>query len=166
MRRRVAQGTCVYIIGHFRGKRGLVVGALSLDVSGLLALVAHLLASGRALGAVAREVAGLATVVALAAVHAVAWMNGALAMDRKAQWADERWHLRDKTKTYATCGQHHRKSSRSCHRHRRRSRRRSRHHHRCSRRRHRRRIRPSSSCERCDRPHHTVSMLVEKPSKS
>jgi hypothetical protein len=54
------------------GIASLVVGAVGLDVAGLLALVADLLARGRGLGAVAREVAGLATVVALAAVHAVA----------------------------------------------------------------------------------------------
>lgn len=41
-------------------------------MAGLLALVANLLARGRGLGAVAREVAGLAAVVALAAVNAVA----------------------------------------------------------------------------------------------
>ena len=50
----------------------LVVGAVGLDVAGLLALVANLLARGRGLGAVAREVAGLTTVVALAAVNAIA----------------------------------------------------------------------------------------------
>jgi len=38
----------------------------------LLALVADLLAAARVLGAVTGEVTGLATVVALAAVHAVA----------------------------------------------------------------------------------------------
>lgn len=50
----------------------LVAGAFGLDVAGLLALVADLLAGGRALGAVPGKVTGLATVVALASVHAVA----------------------------------------------------------------------------------------------
>jgi hypothetical protein len=49
----------------------LGVGALSLDVTSLLALVADLLTSGGLLGAVARVVAGLATVVALHAVDAL-----------------------------------------------------------------------------------------------
>lgn len=53
-------------------KSTLVVGAVGLDVARLLALVADLLAGGRCLRAVAREVAGLAAVVALAAVNAVA----------------------------------------------------------------------------------------------
>jgi hypothetical protein len=42
-------------------------------VAGLLALVADLLTAARVLGAVAREVTGLAAVVALGAVDAVAW---------------------------------------------------------------------------------------------
>ncbi len=50
----------------------LVVGALRLDMAGLLAFVADLLTIARVLGAVAREVTGLATVVALAAVNAIA----------------------------------------------------------------------------------------------
>jgi hypothetical protein len=50
----------------------LVVGALSLDVARLLALVADLLAAGRLLGAVTGVVAGLAAVVALHAVDALA----------------------------------------------------------------------------------------------
>jgi hypothetical protein len=41
-------------------------------VTGLLALVADLLARARVLGAVAGEVTGLATVVALAAINAIA----------------------------------------------------------------------------------------------
>lgn len=49
----------------------LGIGALSLDVTGLLALVADLFSGRRTLGAVAREVAGLATVVALGAVDTV-----------------------------------------------------------------------------------------------
>jgi len=53
----------------------LVVGALGLDVTGLLALVADLLARRRTLGAVAREMARLSAVVAFAAVHTVAWDN-------------------------------------------------------------------------------------------
>ena len=55
-----------------RGRGGLVVGALSLDVTRLLALVADLLAVARVLGAVPRVVAVLATVVALAALETVA----------------------------------------------------------------------------------------------
>lgn len=51
----------------------LVVGALSLDVAWLLALVANLLSASRLLGAVAGEMTTLATVVALGAVGAVAW---------------------------------------------------------------------------------------------
>lgn len=47
-------------------------GALGLDVAGLLALVADLLATGRLLGAVTGEVTVLAAVVALRAVGAVA----------------------------------------------------------------------------------------------
>lgn len=50
----------------------LVSGALRLDVSGLLALVADLLAASRLLRAVAGVVAGLATVVALHAVDTLA----------------------------------------------------------------------------------------------
>lgn len=50
----------------------LVVGASGLDVSRLLALVADLLATGRLLRAVTREVTVLATVVAFAAVNALA----------------------------------------------------------------------------------------------
>lgn len=50
----------------------LVVGASSLDVAGLLALVANLLATGGLLGAVTRVVARLATVVAAHAVNALA----------------------------------------------------------------------------------------------
>ncbi len=42
-------------------------------MSGLLALVADLLAVARVLGAVAGEVTSLATVVALAAVNAIAY---------------------------------------------------------------------------------------------
>lgn len=52
----------------------LVVGALGLDVSGLLALVADLLAAGRLLRAIAGEVAVLAAVVALGAIGAVAFV--------------------------------------------------------------------------------------------
>lgn len=52
--------------------RRLVVGALGLDVAGLLALVADLLTTSRLLGAVARVVARLAAVVALHAVDALA----------------------------------------------------------------------------------------------
>ena len=51
----------------------LVVGALSLDVSGLLALVADLLATSSLLGAVTGVVARLATVVALHAVDALTY---------------------------------------------------------------------------------------------
>jgi len=53
-------------------RKRLVVGALGLDVPGLLALVADLLSSRGALRAVAGEVARLATVVTLAAINAVA----------------------------------------------------------------------------------------------
>ena len=49
-----------------------LVGALGLDVTALLALVADLLATSRLLGAVTRVVAGLAAVVALHAVDALA----------------------------------------------------------------------------------------------
>jgi len=50
-----------------------LVGALGLDVAGLLALVASLLATGGALlGALAGEMSGAAAVVALLAVNAVA----------------------------------------------------------------------------------------------
>lgn len=51
----------------------LGVGALALDVAGLLALVAHLLAASGLLRAIAGEVTGLAAVVALGALDAVAW---------------------------------------------------------------------------------------------
>lgn len=51
----------------------LGVGARRLDVAGLLALVADLLATGVLLGAVPAEVAVLAAVVALGAVGAVTW---------------------------------------------------------------------------------------------
>ena len=50
----------------------LGVGASGLDVTRLLALVADLLATSRLLGAVAGVVAGLAAVVALHAVDALA----------------------------------------------------------------------------------------------
>lgn len=50
----------------------LVVGASSLDVAGLLALVANLFATGGLLGAVARVVTRLAAVVAPHAVDALA----------------------------------------------------------------------------------------------
>jgi len=50
----------------------LSAGALGLDVAGLLALVADLLATARVLGAVTGEVTGLAAVVALGAVDTVA----------------------------------------------------------------------------------------------
>lgn len=50
----------------------LVVGASGLDVTGLLALVADLLATSGLLGAVAGVVTGLATVVALHAVDTLA----------------------------------------------------------------------------------------------
>lgn len=55
----------LYAAAHLGG------GALGLDVARLLALVADLLAGGGALGAVAREVAVLAAVVALGAVDTV-----------------------------------------------------------------------------------------------
>ena len=51
----------------------LVVGALSLDVSSLLALVADLLTTSGLLGAVTRVVARLAAVVALHAVDTLAY---------------------------------------------------------------------------------------------
>ena len=51
---------------------GSLVGALGLDVAGLLALVASSLRGGLG-GAVAGEMADLATVVALLALGAVAW---------------------------------------------------------------------------------------------
>jgi hypothetical protein len=51
----------------------LVVGALSLDVTRLLALVADLLATSGLLGAVAGVVARLATVVALHAIDALTY---------------------------------------------------------------------------------------------
>ena len=50
----------------------LVVGASSLDVTSLLALVADLLAAGRLLGAVTGVVTRLAAVVALHAVNTFA----------------------------------------------------------------------------------------------
>jgi hypothetical protein len=50
----------------------LVTGALRLDVSGLLALVADLLAASGLLRAITGVVAGLATVVALHAVDTLA----------------------------------------------------------------------------------------------
>lgn len=53
-------------------RRSLVAGALGLDVARLLALVADLLAASRLLGAVTREVAVLAAVVALGAVDTLA----------------------------------------------------------------------------------------------
>ena len=53
-------------------RRPLVVGALGLNVARLLALVADLLAASRLLGAVTREVAVLAAVVALGAVDTLA----------------------------------------------------------------------------------------------
>ena len=60
---------------HARGfpiRFHLVVGALGLNVSSLLALVADLLATSRLLGAVTRVVTGLAAVVALHAVDTLA----------------------------------------------------------------------------------------------
>jgi hypothetical protein len=51
----------------------LGVRALGLNMAWLLALVADLLTAARVLGAVAREMARLATVVALAAINAIAW---------------------------------------------------------------------------------------------
>ena len=51
---------------------GALVGALSLDVAGLLALVASSLGGGLR-GAVAREMSHFAAVVALLALGAVAW---------------------------------------------------------------------------------------------
>lgn len=60
----------LYAAAHLGG------GALGLDVARLLALVADLLAGGGALGAVAREVAVLAAVVALGAVDTVTcWVS-------------------------------------------------------------------------------------------
>lgn len=53
--------------------RQLGVGALILDVTRLLALVADLLATAGVLGAIARVMAGLATVVAFAAVDAITY---------------------------------------------------------------------------------------------
>jgi hypothetical protein len=50
-----------------------LVRALALNVASLLALVAHLLATGRLLGAVTGEVTSLAAVVALGALDTVAW---------------------------------------------------------------------------------------------
>lgn len=50
-----------------------LVGALSLDVTALLALVANLLATSGLLGAVTGVVSGLAAVVALHAVDTLAW---------------------------------------------------------------------------------------------
>lgn len=54
----------------------LVAGALRLDVSRLLALVADLLATSGLLGAVTRVVTGLAAVVALHAVDTLACVFG------------------------------------------------------------------------------------------
>lgn len=51
----------------------LVVGALSLDVTGLLALVADLVTTSGLLGAVSGVVARLAAVVALHAVDTLAY---------------------------------------------------------------------------------------------
>jgi hypothetical protein len=70
------------ILNATQGRRvlyagSLVVGALSLNVTRLLALIADLLATGGALGAVAREVAVLAAVVTLAAVDTVAYIRSA-----------------------------------------------------------------------------------------
>lgn len=51
----------------------LGAGALGLDVSRLLALVANLLTTARVLGAVAGEVTSFATVVAFAAINAITY---------------------------------------------------------------------------------------------
>ena len=83
---------------------GLVVGAFGLDVSGLLALVADLLAGRRALGAVAGEVTGLATVVAFAAVNAIACVGASVEHHRRVE---------DRG-TYETCDRYRRTSSTSC----------------------------------------------------
>ena len=115
----------------------LVAGALRLDVSRLLALVADLLTTSGLLGAVAGVVARLATVVALHAVDT-------LACDLVSQ--DQM--LPDKSATYETYGRSHRKSSRSCQRHHRS------HHHSCYRR------RTWSSCGQYGQSHHTETLLA------
>lgn len=56
-------------VAHILQRLG--AGALGLDVTGLLALVADFLAGARVLGAVAGEVTSLAAVVALGSVHTV-----------------------------------------------------------------------------------------------
>jgi hypothetical protein len=60
----------------------LLVGALRLDMSCLLALVADLLSSGGFLRTVARVVARLATVVALHAIDAFAFSNISISNSR------------------------------------------------------------------------------------
>lgn len=71
------QGVATSTLSHRESGRTrvaiLVVGALSLDVTSLLALVADLLATSRLLGAVAGVVTRLATVVALHAVDALTY---------------------------------------------------------------------------------------------
>lgn len=57
-------------------RHNLVVGALRLNVAGLLALVADLLATGRLLGALAGQMARDAAVVALVAIDAVTYEMG------------------------------------------------------------------------------------------
>ena len=63
----------------------LVVGALGLDVTSLLALVADLLAASGLLRAVAGVVTRLAAVVALHAVNTFAWSQVSLAQEKKGQ---------------------------------------------------------------------------------
>jgi len=62
----------VVVVSRSPAVQRLSAGALRLDVAGLLALVADLLTRARVLRAVAREVTGLAAVVALGAVDTVA----------------------------------------------------------------------------------------------
>jgi hypothetical protein len=89
----------------------LDVGALGLDVAGLLALVADLLAGAGLLGAVAGQMARDTAVVALVAVDAVTCT------------CQTQYQNTGTKRAYGTCGQCHRKSSRSSGRSRR-------HHHR------------------------------------
>jgi hypothetical protein len=135
-----------FAFGLVRIHCGSLVGALSLDVTGLLALVASSLGRGLG-GAVAGEVTDFTAVVALLALGAVTWTL----LDRSAE--------RGALKTYETCVRSHRKSSRSVlrlHGH-------HRSHHRIHLVRHRilRRIhQPRGSYERCVRSLSTISQLV------
>lgn len=77
--RSVVKSSRLYAAAHLGGHLG--GGALGLDVAGLLALVADLLAGGGTLGAVTGEVTVLAAVVALGAVDTVTWRKSANLQD-------------------------------------------------------------------------------------